>query len=296
MWHVALDALIDTLKLFPFLFLLYILIELMEHKTKVGKPSRALTSRWAPALGAHRHVTIGTLIAVFIATSDEGLLVLLLSDGGIGWGPRLYALLAMIGCKLVLAILAGYLLDLFFKRRLSPMPDRTHAHAHGEHDEKWHTHVREEEHEMHACDELSACEHKKESKVRLYLLSPLLHALKVAAFVLAVNLIFGYLFYAIGEARVIAFLQGTGYWLQPLLCPLIGAIPNCASSVVLAEVYTLGGIGFGGLLAGLTVNAGLGYLVLFKRGSWKKGLVILLAMLLFSIAIGYAASAIELAI
>ena len=333
MWHVALDALIDTLKLFPFLFLLYILIELMEHKTKVGKPSRALTSRWAPALGAatgilpmcgfsvmaaklyeHRHVTIGTLIAVFIATSDEGLLVLLLSDGGIGWGPRLYALLAMIGCKLVLAILAGYLLDLFFKRRLSPMPDRTHAHAHGEHDEKWHTHVREEEHEMHeghthvhgekeedhdhgdcACDELSACEHKKESKVRLYLLSPLLHALKVAAFVLAVNLIFGYLFYAIGEARVIAFLQGTGYWLQPLLCPLIGAIPNCASSVVLAEVYTLGGIGFGGLLAGLTVNAGLGYLVLFKRGSWKKGLVILLAMLLFSIAIGYAASAIELA-
>ena len=335
MWDVALDALIDTLKLFPFLFLLYILIELMEHKTKVGKPSRALTSRWAPALGAatgvlpmcgfsvmaaklyeHRHVTIGTLIAVFIATSDEGLLVLLLSDGGIGWGPRLYALLAMIGCKLVLAILAGYLLDLFFKRKLFPMPDREHAHVHGEHGEEGHTHVREEEHgareghthvhgaedeEDHdhgdcACDELSACEHKKESKVRLYFLSPLLHALEVAAFVLAVNLLFGYLFYAIGEARVIAFLQGAGYWLQPLICPLIGAIPNCASSVVLAEVYTLGGIGFGGLLAGLTVNAGLGYLVLFKRGSWKKGLIILLAMLLFSIAIGYAASAVELAI
>ncbi len=342
MWNVALDALIDTLKLFPFLFLLYILIELMEHKTKVGKPSRALTSRWAPALGAatgvlpmcgfsvmaaklyqHRHVTIGTLIAVFIATSDEGLLVLLLSEGGLGWGPRLYSLLAMIGCKLVLAVAAGYLLDLIFKRRLAPMPDRMHVHAHTGHGEEGHTHVCEEgykehkehthvheehdaheEHEEHedhdhgdcACDELSACEHKKESKVRLYFLSPLLHALEVAAFVLAVNLIFGYLFYAIGEARVVAFLRDAGYWLQPLICSLIGAIPNCASSVVLAEVYALGGIGFGGLLAGLTVNAGLGYLVLFRRGSWKRGLLILCAMLLFSVAIGYAASAVEIMI
>ncbi len=328
MWDVALDALIDTLKLFPFLFLLYILIELMEHNTKVGKPSKALTGRWAPALGAatgilpmcgfsvmaaklyeHRHVTIGTLIAVFIATSDEGLLVLLLSDG-IAWGPKLYSLLAMIGCKLALGIAMGYLLDAIFKRRLAPLPEQKHAHIHVGHDEEHthveeehegHTHVGDEEHEDHdhgacACDELSACEHKKTSTLRLYLLSPLLHALEVAAFVLAVNLAFGYLFYALGEENVINFLQNAGYWLQPVICPLIGAIPNCASSVVLAEVYALGGIGFGGFLAGLTVNAGLGYLVLLKRASWKRGLVIFGCMLLFSVAVGYAASAIALAI
>ena len=334
MWDVALDALIDTLKLFPFLFLLYILIELMEHKTKVGKPSKALSGRWAPAIGTatgilpmcgfsvmaaklyeHRHVTIGTLIAVFTATSDEGLLVLLLSDGGMGWEQRIFSLLAMVGCKLVLGLAAGYALDALIKRRVAPMPEHAHIHTATHEEHEGHTHVRDEAHEEHeghthaqgevhedhdhgdcACDELSACEHKKEGKVRLYLLSPLLHALEVAAFVLAVNLAFGYLFYALGEENVIAFLQGTGYWLQPLICPVIGAIPNCASSVVLAEVYTLGGIGFGGLLAGLTVNAGLGYLVLFRRGSWKRGLAIFLGMLAFSVAIGYAARAVALAI
>lgn len=319
MWDVALDALLDTLKLFPFLFLLYILIELMEHNTKVGKPSRALAGKWAPALGAatgllpmcgfsvmaaklyeHRHVTIGTLAAVFIATSDEGLLVLLLSDG-MAWDLKLYSLLAMIGCKLLLGIAAGYLLDALFKRRTAPLPEQDHVHTHDDHDEKWHTHARDEGHEDHdhgdcACDELTACEHKKEGTLRLYFLSPLLHALEVAGFVLIVNLAFGYLFYALGEENVIAFLQGAGYWAQPVLCTLVGAIPNCASSVVLAQVYALGGISFGGLLAGLTVNAGLGYLALFKRGSWKKGLLIFFGMLLFSVAVGYIAGAIGQAI
>lgn len=330
MWDVALDALIDTLKLFPFLFLLYILIELMEHNTKVGKPSKALAGRWAPALGTatgilpmcgfsvmaaklyeHRHVTIGTLIAVFIATSDEGLLVLLLSDG-IAWGPKLYSILAMVGCKLVLGIAAGYLLDAVFHRRPAPLPEHKHGHVHEDHDEEErahvcdtqheeHTHACGEEHEDHdhgacTCDELSACEHKKTGTLRLYFFSPLLHALRVAAFVLIVNFVFGGLFYALGEENVIAFLQGAGYWAQPVICPLIGAIPNCASSVVLAEVYALGGIGFGGLLAGLTVNAGLGYLVLFKRMSWKRGLVIFGGMFLFSVAVGYAASAVGLTI
>lgn len=313
MWtEVLLDAFLDTLILFPFLFLLYILIEVLEHNTGVSRPHAALSKKWGPTLGAalglvpmcgfsvmasklyqHRHITIGTLVAVFAATSDEGLLVLLLSsEAQFDVLSRLWSILGLIGSKLVLGIAAGYLLDFFLRKRPAPLPEHAHgahAHAHGHAHE---AHEEDHEHGACACDELSACEHKKESKVQLYLVSPLLHSLQVAAFVFIVNLAFGFLFAAFPDGAVSAFMQGTGYWLQPLVCPLIGAIPNCASSVVLAEAYALGGIGFGGLLGGLVTNAGLGYLVLLKRGSRKVGFAVLGGMLLFGIAAGYAASAI----
>ncbi len=333
MWYdVIVDALLDTLKLVPFLFLMYILIELMEHNTRVGKPSRLLSGKCAPLIGTatglvpmcgfsvmaaklyeHRHVTLGALLAVFIATSDEGLLVLLLSsEAGFVWTERLYTVLGLLGAKLALGIGLGYAADLLFRKRaaLAPMPVHAHLPAeegHEEAHEEAHDHVHEEEgHEEHgedhehgdcACDELTVCEHKHPSTLRLYLVSPLLHTLEVAAFVLLVNLAFGFLFFGIGEARVVGFLQGAGYWFQPLVCPLVGLVPNCASSVVLAEVYALGGIGFGGLLGGLVTNAGLGYLVLFGKGkSALRAAGIMLAMYLIGVAAGYAASGIALAI
>ena len=322
MWYdVLLDAFLDTLKLLPFLLLLYILIELMEHNTRVGKPSRLLSGRAAPLLGTatgivpmcgfsvmaaklweHRHVTLGALFAVFIATSDEGLLVLLISsESGFSWLQRLYTILGLVGAKLALGIGIGYAVDVLFRRKTAPLPE-PHMHDHEHDHEHEHVHDHEHEEEAHeegdcACGELSVCEHKKESTLRLYLLAPLLHALQVAAFVFAVNLAFGFLFFGIGEGRVVAFLQTSGYWFQPLVCPLIGLVPNCASSVVLAEVYALGGIGFGGLLGGLVANAGLGYLVLFRRGrNVKRALLIVLAMYLIGVAAGYAANAIALAV
>lgn len=352
MWDVVLDALLDTLKLFPFLFVLYLLIEVMEHNTGVGKPRKALSGHWAPALGAalgvvpmcgfsvmaaklyrHRHITLGTLLAVFITTSDEAVIVLIdeavaMFVSGEGGGSLLISLAVLLGCKLAIGIAVGYLFDAIFRRvhgAPAPLPAIGHeAHVHGdghdhEHEHKVEydrgegTHVRdegEETHETHddahdhehgecACDELSPCEHKHGGKVRMYLVSPLLHALQVAGFVLLVNLLFGFLFYLLGGGddkagaeAVGAFMRGTGYWLQPLVCSLVGAIPNCASSVILSEVYALGGIGFGGLLAGLVVNASLGYLVLFEKGNWKRGLLILGGMFLFSVAVGFAANAI----
>ena len=306
MWEVVLDALLDTLKLFPFLFLLYILIELMEHNTGVGKPRQALTGKYAPLLGAglgvvpmcgfsvmaaklyeHRHVTVGTLLAVFITTSDEALLVLLLSDMGIV--NKLIAVALLVGVKFTLAVACGYLVDALFRKKrgsLAPLPE-VHNHDHE------HEHDHEEAHEEGDCEcaELSPCEHKKENKVMMYLVSPLLHALQVAAFVFLVTLCFGALVYSLGEENVLHFMQGTAYWIQPLVCALIGAIPNCASSVVLAEAYALGGIGFGGLLAGLVVNAGLGYVILLRKER-RRGLIVLAGMLLLGIAAGYVAGAI----
>lgn len=317
-WDVILDALLDTLKLLPFLFLLYLLIELMEHNTRVGRANRALTGRWAPLVGSatglipmcgfsvmaaklyrHRHVTIGTLLAVFIATSDEAFLVMLVSD--MGWLNKLISILSMCGIKLVLGAGVGYLADLLFRRKraqeILPLPEYdVHGHHHGDHDDH-----DEEEHGV-PCPSgdgaYTACEHVHAEKwAVLYLLSPLVHALKVAAFVFAVNLLFGFLFFFIGEDRVIGFLSGSGYWYQPVICSVLGLAPNCAASVILAEVYAMGGISFGSCLAGLVVNAGLGYLVLIRNWKdWRETLLIILGMFLLGMAVGYAVNGVELAL
>lgn len=312
MWYeVILDALKDTAILFPFLFLMYVLVEVVEHNTKVGKPNRALTGKCAPLIGAvsglvpmcgfsvmaaklyrHRHLTLGTLLAVLITTSDEAFLVLLTSPAsGFGWGDMALSVLAMAGIKLFLGILVGYLADFISNRKSAPalraLPECT-EHAHGEEDGH-------EEH-GHGQEEFSACEHHREGKVILYLVSPLLHALKVAAFILLVNLAFGYLFFALGEDNVVAFLQA-GYWYQPLVCCLIGLVPNCASSVILAETYAMGGIAFGSCLAGLVTNTGLGCLALLRgKAENKRALFIVLFLLGLGIAVGYAVNGIALCI
>ena len=296
MLEVLKDSLLDTLILLPFLLLLYILIELLEHATRVGKPNRALSGKFAPLLGSctglvpmcgfsvmasklyeRKFLTLGTLLAVFIATSDEALIVLLLS--GMAWGSKLLTVLALCGVKLVIGAGVGYLLDYILKKKrgtaftLVPF-------------EEGHDH---EENEPHAC------EHKHESKLTLYLLSPLMHALQVAAVIFLFNVAFGALFYAVGQDNVLGFLQGAGLWYQPLVACFIGMIPNCASSVVLAEVYAFGGIAFGSLLGGLITNAGLGVLVLFRNlKAWKRNLIILLATYLLGVVFGYAVNLIAL--
>lgn len=382
MWDVVLDAVLDTLKLFPFLLLLYILIELMEHNTRVGRANAALSGKWAPLIGGatglvpmcgfsvmaaklyeKRYVTLGTLLAVFIATSDEAFLVMLVSD--MSWLNKLVSILSMCGIKLVLGALVGYAVDLINRRRRSVLPmsaleykevdhvcghehESDHGHGHSEeisdedghehgsaneiaeehertlsvaegaadehchggeqdrdgreeyvrggHGQEEHAHEHDHGHE-HAHDEFTACEHKhgKWGTLSLYFVSPLLHALQVAAFVLLVNLVFGFLFFFIGEENVIGFLQGSGYWYQPLICSALGFVPNCAATVILAEVYAVGGISFGSCLAGLVVNAGLGYLILFKNvKAWKRTLFICLFLIAMGIAVGYAVNAIAL--
>ena len=318
-WEVILDALKDTAILFPFLFAMYILIELMEHNTAAGKPNRALTGRGAPVLGAalgtvpmcgfsimsaklyrNRHITVGTLLAVFIATSDEALLVLLTTPV-LAPLAKVYSVLATVGIKFVLGFAVGYLADALFKKQpaLQPLPalcehgeipeeEHEHEHAHTD-EESEHMHEGEHEHEHY-----DACKHTHKSNVNVYFVSPLLHALQVAAFVLLVNLAFGYLYFALGEENVVAFLQA-GKWVQPLVCCLIALIPNCASSVVLAETFAVGGIEFGSLVAGLVTNVGLGLLALFRgKEQIKSGAWILAFLYAFGVAVGYAVNALAL--
>ena len=314
MLDVVLDALLDTLKMLPFLFVLYVLIELLEHRTRVGAPSRALSGKAAPLIGGATGliplcgfsvmagklferglITLGTLLAVFIATNDEALLVLALAE--LSWQQKLLSVGVIVAVKLVLAVAAGYLADLFLRGKaqpLSPLPAHEHDHAHEhhghEHEHEHHDHEHDRDHE-----EFHVCEHKHEGALTLYFLSPLLHALQVAAAILVVNFAFGTLFFLVGEERVVGFLEGAGYWFQPLVAVLVGLVPNCASSVVLAETYAVGGLTLASCLAGLVTNTGLGILVLFQNArAWKRNLAVLGVLTALGIAVGYAGNALML--
>lgn len=139
-------------------------------------------------------------------------------------------------------------------------------------------------------DEECMCGHEEhaESKWRKYLLHPLGHAAVVFAYILAVNLVFGTIVHFVGKDSFVAFISGSKAF-QPLLTCLIGLIPNCASSVIITQAYILGGISFGSCLAGLCVNAGLGYAVLLKdKSNLKRNLLLIGTTFVLSVALGYA--------
>lgn len=275
MWDVFLDALVDSLKIFPFLFLIYVLLEAIESGRSAEKLQKLLTGRFAPAVGAlagvvpecgfsamyaklyeNRLIATGTLLAIFLSASDEGLIVLL--TGGV----PVWQSLLLVAIKLVYGIAVGYFVNFLFRKREKPL----FAEGTG------------------ACVE---CGERQEGGWHKYLIHPLLHSAKIFLFVFLVNFVFGTLIYFIGEDQISAFLNANTA-LQPLVAALIGLIPNCAASVVLAQSYTLGAIGFAALTAGLSANAGIGLALIFRnRKAWKKNIFVLCALFVFSVILGY---------
>ncbi len=284
-WHVILEALIDTAKILPILFVVYYLIELIEFKN-AGKvhENKFLKGKASPVAGAvmgcvpqcgfsvvstdlfsKGKLSIGALIAVYIATSDEAIPILLANPKSIGW------MVLLIGIKLVFAIIVGYLsialFKIFFKK-----------------DKLEETHHEHEEEVVHG----GCCHHHVETKSFDWF-HPMLHCLKISAFILLINILFGFLTHIwVGYDRLIEFLNA-GRFIQPLLAVLIGLIPNCTSSVVLTELFLLKGLGFGALVAGLCVNAGLGLIMLLKQNkNWKVNLFVVLMTTISSLLLGYA--------
>ena len=298
-WHVVLEAFIDTAKILPLLFVVYYLIELIEFKS-AGKlqKSKLLKGRVSPVAGAvvgcvpqcgfsvvstdlfsKGKLSVGALIAVYIATSDEAIPLMIANPKSIGW------MFVLIGIKIAFAIIVGYLsIDLFklFFKRKSHFEEKKSEHAHHEEDS--------EEEESHG----GCCHHHVETKSYDWV-HPLLHCLKISAFILIINVMFGLVTDVwVGQEKMQIFLTKT-IWLQPLLAVLIGLIPNCASSVVLTEMFLSGlnGIGsglcFGALVAGLCVNAGLGVVMLFRHNkNWKENLFVVLMLVVPSAVLGYA--------
>lgn len=269
-----LDALLDCAKVLPFLFLTYLFIEYLEHRAseklehalahlgRFGIPVGALLglipqcgfSVAAANLYTGGIITAGTLAAVFVASSDEALPVLLTSGA-----DRKY-LLWLLGIKLAAALLAGLLAELVFRGRDErENPEEAHAALHS--------------HCSHGCEH-----HGSILKSALY------HALEVALFVFLVLFVFGLLVELVGEAAI-ASLFGLSPVLAPILAALVGFIPSCASSVILAELFAAGVLPFGALCAGLVTNTGIALTVLFRSEKLNRRFPLLMAGFLFLTAV-----------
>ncbi len=287
-WLVILEALIDTAKILPLLFVVYYLIELIEFKNanKIQK-SKLLKGKASPVAGAllgsvpqcgfsivstdlfsKGKLSVGALIAVYIATSDEAVPLMIASPKHIGW------MFLLIVIKIVVAILVGYLANwlfgILFKVKNGNLIAEENEHG-------------EEEEEAHG----GCCHHHLETKSFDWL-HPLLHCLKISLFIFIINILFGMITDIwVGGARLAKFLTASKY-IQPILAIAIGFIPNCASSVVLTELFLMNGLSFGALLAGLCVNAGLGVIMLIRQNkNLKANMFIISTMVITGLVLGY---------
>ena len=304
MLDIISDCLSDSLKMLPLIFLTYVIIELIERKADFAKNGRFLTGKAAPVLGSlagafpqcgisvmsaklyeRGIIGVGTLLSVFIATSDEAFSILISS-------PQRLALIPLLLIKIVIAVIVGEVANLIFHKKITPEDEKfdheeicTHCHDHGTEDEDEHD---DDHRETHS--------HAKKLWAKRYLLIPLIHSLQTFAYVLAVTLVFGILFAdngLIGVDKLSAFLDSSKYF-APFITSLIGLIPNCASSAVITSAYVRGAISFGAMTAGLISNAGVGLAILFKNTrKTKRNLLIMLTLYLIGSICGIIISSLE---
>ena len=253
--HSLVHTVTDTLKVLPFLFLTYLLMEFLEHHAG-GATERMLrrAGRVGPLFGGllgllpqcgfsaaaaglytGRVISAGTLIAVFLATSDE-MLPILLSSGADGW-----LILRLLASKLAVGVIAGFVVDLI----TGLLRRRGFAS------------IRED-----AIEEL--CERENCACGDRFWLSALKHTAYITVFLLVFTFVLNLSIEWIGEERIGAIVLDRPV-LGSVLAALVGLIPNCASSIALTSLYLEGVIPVGTMLAGLCVNAGVGIAILFRN-------------------------------
>lgn len=264
--HALTHAFSETLKLVPFLIITYLFMEFVEHKMsdkakhtiehsgRIGPLFGALLGAFpqcgfsaaASGLYAGRVITVGTLISVYLSTSDE-MLPIFISEQ-----VPITDILKILGLKVVIGMTAGFWLDFVVCR----LPSRK---GHDRHHEIGHMC----EHEHCHCDEDNIIK------------SALTHALKITLFIFIVTAALGFVIEVIGEDTLAGFITNKPI-IGQLIAGLIGLIPNCAASVVITQLYLQGALSFGGMMSGLLVGAGVGLLVLFRSNDdMKKNLQIL---------------------
>lgn len=260
MLHAMEHALKDGVALVPFLFLTYLAMEWLEHKA--GNKVNALVSKsgkFGPLAGgllgvvpqcgfsaaasnfyAGRVITMGTLIAIYLSTSDE-MLPILISEK-----VDLLLIFRILLIKILIGMIAGFVIDLVVKKK---QPEQGHIHE--------------------------ICEHEHCDCQKGIFRSALIHTLKITVFILLIGFLLEMIFEVVGEDALGALILNRPF-LGPILAGIVGLIPNCGSSVAITELYLANALGFGAMLAGLLVNAGVGLLVLFKvNHSVKENLTIL---------------------
>ena len=259
------DTAIDTIKLIPFLFITYLIMEYIEHKTSNKlRDTIKKSGKFGPLLGAvvgifpqcgfsvsatnlyaGRVITIGTLIAVYITTSDEMLPILLTE------AVPITTILTILGIKLVLGIIAGVIVDFIFK-------------------------FVKKEHQEQDIEEL--CEHEHCHCEEGIVSSATKHTLNITIFIFVITLILNGIITYIGEDTIAHFIS-KNVILGPIIAGLIGLVPNCASSVILTELFISNVISMPVLISGVAVNAGVGLLVLFKTNKNIKENVSIIGIL-----------------
>lgn len=250
-WNVIKETLTDSFKMLPFLFLAFLLLEALEHHAgekinntlrSAGKAGPLLGSLlgcipqcgfsvFAANLYSGGVITLGTLLAVFLATSDEALIIL------ISQPSRGKDILLLLLFKVVIGVAAGYITDLFIKK-----------------------HPEKEEHDI---GDICKNEHCHCDEHKGIFVPALTHTLKVFGFLLVFTLILNFAIELLGPEKLSKILLGNTFF-QPLIAALIGLIPNCAASVLLTEMYLSGALSFASVIAGLCSGAGIGLVVLFR--------------------------------
>ena len=295
-----LHALKDTAPLLPFIFLIYALIELLDSRADLKRMGR-LGGGLGPLLGSatglipqcgfsvmaaklfeQKYITIGTLLAIFMATSDEAFIIMLSSGEGAVW------VLPLLLSKVVVGVAVGYGVDLTFRafgrRQVRvEMPETVNGQPTTTHEIFMQRYLEERDVEA-SCS--CGRDHSGESAWKKYLLYPFLHVLKVGAFIFLVNFVLTAIIHSVGEEVFVSFMNKNRF-LQPIVTCLIGLIPNCASSVVITESFLGGAITFGSCVAGLCANAGMGFVVLLKNvRKWKRNLLMIAFCFVVSVLVG----------
>ena len=298
--EILLHAVKDTLPLLPWILGLYVVIQLVETKVDTRKINN-LGTRLGPVVGAatglipqcgfsvmaakffeRKYITVGTLLAIFLATSDEAFILMLGSGEGAVW------VLPMLAVKVFVGIGVGYAADGIMKllgrgQVRVEMPESFDKQPETVHDYFMQQYLDEKE-----VDANCSCgrQHDGDSPWKNYLLYPLLHALRVAAFIFLVNFVLTAIIHSVGEDKFTAFMHGNRF-VQPFVACAIGLIPNCASSVVLTEAFLSGAITFGTCAAGLCANAGMGFVVLLRNTRrWKRNLSLIAICYAVSVLVG----------
>ena len=278
MLEIIEETLIDAVKLLPFLFITYLIMEYIEHK--MGHKTKSAikkSGKWGPIIGsilgvfpqcgfsvsatnlyAGRVITLGTLIAVYLSTSDE-MLPIFISEAV---SPVI--ILQILGIKLIIGMIAGVILDLFVNLIIKNKNKKIVQQNEEDSEEDEIGHMCEEEH----------C-HCNESGI---LKSAIHHTLSILVFIVLITFIINTVVYFVGEETIAGWILNKPV-IGPVIASLIGLIPNCAASVIITNMYLENVISLGSMISGLLTGAGVGLAVLFKTNSKIKeniGIIILL--------------------
>lgn len=246
MQEIILDTILDCLKILPFLFIAFFIIEFFEHKLShktettikkagkfgplIGSMLGALPQCGFSVLATNLYITriisLGTLIAIYLSTSDEMLPILIAENA------PLNSILLIIAIKIIIGFICGFIIDLIIKKE----------------DPKEHFEICEHDH----CD----CEHG-------IIIPALKHTLKTLIFIFIITFILNAAFHYIGEDNIKHIFDKTNIF-TPFIAGLIGLIPNCGSSIILTELYITNILPLSSALAGLLAGSGVALLILFK--------------------------------